>query len=65
MGNVQADLIPIPDAVIRDALLVLLAARPVDASICPSEVARALAGDAGSWRTLMPKGAGSSPHAGS
>jgi len=37
----------------RDAALALLAARSPDASICPSEVARAIAAD-GNWRLAMP-----------
>ncbi|MET0271056.1 MAG: DUF3253 domain-containing protein [Sphingomonas sp.] len=39
------------------ATLTLLAARAPDATLCPSEVARALAADAGiaaGWRDLMP-----------
>jgi Protein of unknown function (DUF3253) len=46
---------PITDTTIRDALLALLAARAGGASICPSDVARTLAGDAGPWRPLMPR----------
>ncbi len=46
---------PITDTAIRDALLALLAARAADSSICPSEVARSLAGGAGPWRALMPR----------
>lgn len=41
----------------RDAALALLAARAADATICPSEVARALATAAGGgadWRAMMP-----------
>ncbi len=41
----------------RDATLALLAARAADATLCPSEVARALAaaaGDAADWRAAMP-----------
>jgi Protein of unknown function (DUF3253) len=47
--------IPITDAAIRDALLALLAARAGDSSICPSEVARSLAGGSRPWRALMPR----------
>ena len=36
----------------RDAILALLAERAEGATICPSEVARAL--DPGDWRPLMP-----------
>jgi Protein of unknown function (DUF3253) len=43
------------DQAIEHALLALLAARHADASICPSEVARALAGDGADWRALMPR----------
>ena len=32
----------------------LVDARADGATVCPSEVARALAGDAGPWRALMP-----------
>jgi hypothetical protein len=39
----------------REAILALLAARRAGATICPSEAARALAGDDPSdWRPLMP-----------
>ncbi len=38
-----------------DTIERLLRARRVDATICPSEVARALAGDDGPWRSLMPQ----------
>ena len=42
------------DAAIRDEILRQTAARGADRSICPSEVARALAGgDDGPWRPLM------------
>jgi Protein of unknown function (DUF3253) len=33
----------------------LLRARAADATICPSEVARELAGEDGSWRAAMPR----------
>lgn len=40
---------------VRSILLMLLARRAVDATICPSEVARALAAtDGGDWRGTMP-----------
>ncbi len=41
----------------RAAILALLAERAEGATICPSEAARRLAGDAcnGDWRTLMPQ----------
>ncbi|QSF54203.1 DUF3253 domain-containing protein [Brevundimonas fontaquae] len=38
----------------REATLALLAARSEDATVCPSEVARAVAGEAGAWREAMP-----------
>ena len=38
---------------IEASLLDLLAARNPDASICPSDVARALASDDDAWRALM------------
>lgn len=38
----------------RAATLALLARRAPEATICPSEVARALAGDPADWRELMP-----------
>lgn len=38
---------------IQDCLLELLARRAPEASICPSEVARHLAGDDGPWRDWM------------
>lgn len=43
-----------PDDAARAALLALLARRAADATICPSEVARVLAGDGGDWRAMMP-----------
>lgn len=39
----------------REAALALLDARAEGASVCPSEVARALAGEGGDWRAAMPK----------
>ncbi|MBC1182325.1 DUF3253 domain-containing protein [Brevundimonas sp. WCHBH090558] len=38
----------------REATLALLAARAGDATVCPSEVARAVAGEDGAWREAMP-----------
>lgn len=38
----------------REATLALLAARAPGATICPSEVARAIAGDGEAWREAMP-----------
>ena len=48
---------PAPDptlrALIESAIFELLSARRDDSTICPSEVARALASDADGWRALM------------
>lgn len=38
----------------REATLALLAARAEDATVCPSEVARVVAGEGGAWREAMP-----------
>ena len=43
------------DQKIIDTIRSLLEARPASASICPSDVARALACDEASWRALMPE----------
>lgn len=40
---------------IEDKIFELLAARQPDATICPSEVARALLPDDTTWRALMPQ----------
>lgn len=42
------------DAAIHDRILDMVAARGVDKTCCPSEIARALANDDG-WRELMPR----------
>lgn len=39
---------------IEATLRALVAARAPDRTICPSQVARKLAGEAGDWRALMP-----------
>ena len=39
----------------RAATLALLAARADDATVCPSEVARAVTEAAGDWREAMPE----------
>lgn len=39
----------------REATLVLLAARADDATVCPSEVARAVTAATGEWREAMPE----------
>jgi hypothetical protein len=39
----------------REATLALLAARADDATVCPSEVARAVTAAAGDWRDAMPE----------
>ena len=38
----------------RDATLALLDARGAGATVCPSDVARVLAGGGGDWRAAMP-----------
>lgn len=40
---------------IEEKIFDLLAARKSDTTICPSEVARALAPEAEAWRALMPQ----------
>lgn len=42
------------DQVITDTILTLLAARAPSASICPSDVARALSSEERVWRAQMP-----------
>ena len=42
------------EAAARAATLALLERRAVGATVCPSEVARALAGDGANWRAAMP-----------
>ncbi|MEN5361918.1 DUF3253 domain-containing protein [Brevundimonas intermedia] len=39
----------------REATLALLAARAEGATVCPSEVARAVTAAAGDWRDAMPE----------
>lgn len=39
----------------REATLALLAARSENATVCPSEVARLIAGEDGAWREAMPQ----------
>lgn len=39
----------------RETTLALLAARAEGASVCPSEVARALTPSTGDWRAVMPE----------
>ena len=46
---------PVTDASIEAQLFALLDRRRDGATICPSEVARALAGVDGVWRELMPR----------
>ena len=43
------------DATIRRAIVALLSARSPTASVCPSEVARALEPRDAAWRALMPR----------
>lgn len=45
---------PEEDQAIEGAILALLAARSPSASICPSDVARAMATDEKVWRAKMP-----------
>lgn len=40
---------------IEDTIFALLAARREGATVCPSEVARALVAEEGPWRLLMPQ----------
>lgn len=42
------------DRAITDTILTLLASRAPSASICPSDVARALSSDEGVWRAQTP-----------
>jgi len=43
------------DERIAAAIFALLEARAADGTLCPSEAARALAGDEAAWRALMPE----------
>lgn len=43
------------NADLEDRIFALLAARRAGATICPSEVARALTPDESGWRELMPR----------
>jgi hypothetical protein len=43
------------DQAIADTLFTLLAARAEGATVCPSDVARALAQDDAAWRAMMPE----------
>ena len=49
----EHETLPTPDT-IADAIESMVAARAESATVCPSEVARALAGHDGAWRGLMP-----------
>ena len=59
MPHPATPLPPTPDPVADDAIVAvifeLLATRREGATICPSEVARALRPGASSWRALMPQ----------
>ena len=46
---------PVTNAAIEDKIFGLLATRHEGATICPSEVARALVSDDVGWRRLMPR----------
>lgn len=54
MRRPQADCAAQP-AAIEEAIFRLLGERREGATICPSEVARALAPGGGAWRDLMPR----------
>jgi Protein of unknown function (DUF3253) len=45
---------PVDDDLVRETLFALLQLRTAASTICPSEVARALAHEDGDWRSLMP-----------
>lgn len=47
--------VPVTDEQIERMVFGLLGQRDAASSICPSEVARALAGDEHAWRKLMPE----------
>lgn len=49
------DLSSITDAAVEGRILAMLAARREGATVCPSEVARALVPEGASWRALMPR----------
>jgi hypothetical protein len=57
--NPDSEQDPLPGPLEPDAIVAtierLLRARDANATICPSEVARALAGDEGPWRAAMPQ----------
>lgn len=46
---------PDPDTAIAETIFALLGRRAGDATICPSEVARAMHPEASDWRAAMPK----------
>ena len=46
---------PEPDVAITETIFALLERRAVDATICPSEVARAMHPKASDWRAAMPR----------
>jgi Protein of unknown function (DUF3253) len=55
-GVTRRDSAPeIGDDAIAATIVALLRSRAADASICPSEAARALAGEEAAWRALMPR----------
>ncbi|WP_326539453.1 DUF3253 domain-containing protein [Pseudorhodoferax sp.] len=51
----RTDPVDATDAAIEQCIFALLATRQDGATVCPSEVARALAPDGGRWRALMPQ----------
>jgi hypothetical protein len=46
--------VPVTDEEIEQMVFALLGERDASSSICPSDVARALAGEEHAWRALMP-----------
>jgi hypothetical protein len=50
----EGDADPAVQAAIETMIFALLAKRQEGATLCPSDVARALATDASQWRSLMP-----------
>lgn len=54
-GTVPAGGSPVTDDAIEATIFGLLTARREGATICPSEVARALVADDAGWRALMPQ----------
>lgn len=51
----RSEPVQVTASAIEDTLFALLATRREGATLCPSEVARALVSDDGAWRRLMPQ----------